>query len=101
VTATLLVADRLSLGKWSVLTKNAYKEGLLMDQISLNRVVQEKLNELCMPHRLNGFQIFFFEKVSGVRQYSTGLPKCKFRDEVKLLLDEMIQQFGGGHCRSL
>jgi hypothetical protein len=70
-----------------------------METHSLKRVVLERLNGLSMPHRLNGFQILFFEKVGNVRQYSTGLPKCKFRNELNMLLDEVIQQWDDSEPR--
>jgi hypothetical protein len=63
-----------------------------MDAIDLKKAVLEKMDGLPMPQRLNGFQIFFFEPSRGIRQYSTGLPNCKFRDNLKLLIDEVIQQ---------
>jgi hypothetical protein len=63
-----------------------------MDAIDLKKAVLKRMDGLPMPKRLNGFQIFFFEPSRGIRQYSTGLPNCKFRDNLKLLIDEVIQQ---------
>ncbi len=62
-----------------------------MDINQFKSLVVKQLSALSWPQRLNGFQVAFFERRDEVRQYSTGLPPTPFRDELEVLLGEMIE----------